>query len=148
VLTRDGLELRFTGLQKDAEVDDALFRRPECPIAPEEPLFFKKRARVRGDPGAMEDCAGRYRLPGAHRGLLFTHQRGHLLMRAEGGPLAVEVFPMSDSTYFREFENFELHFAKDSTGSVGRLNLVVGDRTVQYHRVEGPPPRSEGRESR
>ena len=132
VLGDDRLQLQFSEILLDVDAADSQFERPACPLPQGKPLFFVERQRAEVSAEAVQACAGEYRLT-PDQVLRFIAQGSHLFgvdpkNRAAG---FAEVFPVSDTEYFREFENIEYHFRRDSSGKVTHVVVIRKDGSTE-----------------
>jgi hypothetical protein len=134
-LGNNQLEMVFSETKHNIEVDEALFQQPVCILPIKEPLFFKHRKLVKVDTAAMDACTGEYQLSSLQN-LTISRQQDHLMMSIGPYSLEAEIFPCSDTIYFREFANIEYHFSKDSAGNVTHLTIYIGDRKIEAKKVK------------
>lgn len=134
-LDRDGLLMQITAIQHAGDAADSLFERPVCALGPQEPLFFRHRRQVSVSAAAMDACVGRYKVGELGLVLELSRQGEHLMMGVAGTNSKVEVLPMSDTVFFREFEDYELRFHVDG-GTARRMDFVVRERVIPAERVD------------
>jgi hypothetical protein len=131
------MQIQFSEIRHDLEVDDSLFQRPASALPIKEPPLFKPRTKVEIGIEALEACAGKYQHPDRPE-LIYTvtRQQNHLLLgRSDWLGQKVEIFPESDTDYFIEFLNQEFHFVKDTAGNVTHLEIGP-DRALKAKRIE------------
>jgi hypothetical protein len=135
ILGNNQLQMEFSETQHNIELDESLFQQPGCVLPVKEPLFYKHREVAQVDTAAVEACTGEYQIaPGVI--VTVSSQQNHLMMRITPSTLDVEIFPQSDTVYFREFENIEFHFMKDAEGKITHLMIHAGERKIKADKIK------------
>jgi hypothetical protein len=129
------MRMEFAEIRHPAPADDALFRQPECPLAPRDSPLYARRAQVAVPAAVLEACTGVYKDQNdSTRVYTVTRQGEHLMLQRAGWPQPIEVKPESELDYFVRFLNFEFHFVKDADGTITQLEIGA-DRRIKAHRV-------------
>ncbi|MFH2001071.1 MAG: hypothetical protein ABIK28_15420 [Planctomycetota bacterium] len=126
--------LEITETRTNLEIDDTLFRKPQCFLSMGEPLFLEPEQQE-VEMEALEACVGVYRHP-KDENVTFTvtRQGNHLMFARTGFGPGIEIKPYSETDYFIGFLQQTFHFIKDAEGRVVRLEMGA-DRSFKAERV-------------
>lgn len=135
---RDPLRLKMhvSEIRQNIEVDESIFLKPACALAPVEPLLYKLRKELPVSPEALKACVGVYQSSADPKVLYtVTTQGSHLMIERTGWGTRLEIRPASEADYFMRFLNREFHFVKDAAGRVTRLEMGA-DRALTANKIE------------
>jgi len=128
------MRMDVTETVANVDLDDASFEMPTCPLAAVAAPLFIHRTQVVVDVKALESCVGVYQHPAVPEiTFTVTRQGQHLMFRSSGSG-AIEIRPQSETDYFIQFLNLDLHFVKDEAGAVTHLEMGA-DRALRAPKV-------------
>jgi len=129
--------MEFAQIRHTADINDALFQKPDCILASAVPPLYKIRKQVKVSLEALEACVGVYQhTDNPNVRFRVTRQKSHLIIKGTYWGQGFEIKPASEVDYFIGFLGWEFHFVKDKTDEVTHLEINAGQK-IKAHKISG-----------